>query len=440
MPSTSQIRRRKQPNGSLAEAPIACHEIDLEGKVVWVNAAECHLLGLGEADLLGRPVWDFVAPEEQTASRPAVARKLAGGEQLPSFERTLVRPDGSRLAIEIHENYLRDETGAITGIRSFLVDITERRRAEEALRRAQETLELRIRERTQELELAIELLHREMDERRLAEKEHRKAEKEHRRLEAQVQLSQRLESMGVLAGGVAHEFNNLLTSIMGYASLAAIDLTENSRALNDINQVLAAAKSAADLTQQMLAYSGRGKFTLQALDVGKLIEGMAQLLESLVSKKATLRRNLATALPHIEADSSQVRQVVINLTTNGADALGDRSGSIEISTGVMWAERGELPSLEAGRSLRAGLYVYVEVRDTGGGMDAQTQAKIFDPFFTTKFTGRGLGLAAVLGIMRGHCGSIQVTSQAGEGTIVRVLFPAKDEQDETVLSKAEAVD
>jgi two-component system, cell cycle sensor histidine kinase and response regulator CckA len=373
---------------------------------------------------LGRPVWEFVAPEERDASRPAVVRKLAGEEQLANFERTLVRPDGSRLAIEIHENYLRDKTGAIAGIRSFLIDITERRRAEEALRKAQENLELRIRERTQELELAIEFLRREMDERRLAEKEHRK-------LEAQVQLSQRLESMGVLAGGVAHEFNNLLTSIMGYASLAETDLPEDSRARNSIDQVLAAAKSAADLTQQMLAYSGHGRFILEVLDVGKVIEGMGRLLDSMVSKKVTVRRNLAAALPHIEADSGQVRQVVINLATNAADALGDRRGCIEISTGVMWAEGGELPPLEAGRVLCAGLYVYIEVRDTGCGMDAETQAKIFDPFFTTKFTGRGLGLAAVQGIMRGHRGSIQVTSKVGEGTTFRVLFPAKDEGDET---------
>jgi signal transduction histidine kinase len=150
----------------------------------------------------------------------------------------------------------------------------------------------------------------------------------------------------------------------------------------------------------------------QPEDVGKLIEGMARLLDSMVGKKATLRRNLAAGLPCIEADSEQVRQVVIDLTANAADALGDRSGDIEISTGVMWAEEGELPSLEAGRVLCAGLYVYIEIRDTGCGMDA----------------GRRPGLA-VVDIMRGHRGSIQVTSQVGEGTIFRVLFPAKEEWD-----------
>jgi two-component system cell cycle sensor histidine kinase/response regulator CckA len=151
---------------------------------------------------------------------------------------------------------------------------------------------------------------------------------------------------------------------------------------------------------------------MQPEDVGKLIEGTARLLDSMVGKNATLRRNLALALPRIEADSGQVRQVVINLTANAADALGDSSGDIEISTGVMWAEVGELPSLQAGRVLCAGLYVYIEVRDTGRGMDA----------------GRQPGLA-VVDIMRGHRGSIQVTSKVGEGTIFRVLFPAKEERD-----------
>jgi signal transduction histidine kinase len=160
------------------------------------------------------------------------------------------------------------------------------------------------------------------------------------------------------------------------------------------------------MTESMPNPSKTGR---QALDVGKLIEGMAGLLDSMVGKKATLRRNLAVALPPIAADSGQVRQVVIHLTANAADALGDRSGEIEISTGVMWAERGELPSLQVGRTLCAGLYVYIEVRDTGCGMDG----------------GRGLGLDDV-DIMRGHSGSIQVTSKVGEGTIFRVLFPAKE--------------
>ena len=150
----------------------------------------------------------------------------------------------------------------------------------------------------------------------------------------------------------------------------------------------------------------------------------------MVPKNSRLRRKLAASPPHIEADSSQLRQVVINLMANASDALADRAGEIEISTGVMQVESGQLPSFQAGRVLPAGPYVYIEVRDNGSGMDPETQARIFDPFFTTKFTGRGLGLAAVMGIVRRHSGSIQLTSQTDKGTTIRVLFPAKEQSTE----------
>jgi len=392
--------------------------------MVWVNAAECRLLGFSEAELLGRPVWELVAPEDRDTSRRAVFRKLGADGPLGIFERTLIRADGVRVVLEMHENHLRDEAGAIIGIRSFLIDITGRRQAEETLRRTHESLELRVRERTQELELAIEFLRREMDEHRLAEEERRK-------LEVQMHVSQHLESMGMLAGGVAHEFNNLLTSIMGYASLAMADLAEDAPARKNIGLVLAAAQHAAGLTQQMLAYSGRGKFVVEAFDVSVLLQGMARLLESMLRNKAALQLKLASDLPLIEADPAQVRQVVMNLFTNAADAVQNADGRIAISTGVVWAEAGELPPLQAGRVLCAGLYVYIEVCDTGCGMNEETLSKVFEPFFTTKFIGRGLGLAAVQGIMRGHRGSIQATTKLGEGSRFRVLFPATEAWEES---------
>ena len=423
MSNSPKTRREWSPDAALSEAPVACHEIDLEGRLVWVNAAECRLLGFDCADLLGRQVWEFVAPEDREVSRLAVARKLGAPGQTGRFERTLVRSDGTRLVLEMHEDYVRDQSGTIVGMRTFLIDITERKRAEDALRKIQENLEQRVRERTQELELAIEFLRREMEERRLAEEEHRK-------LEAHVQMSQRLESMGVLAGGVAHEFNNLLTSIMGYASLAALDLPEDWIARKNLAHVLEAAESAAGLTQQMLAYSGRGKFVVELIDVSTLVEGMSRLLESMASEKAGVQFHLAPNLPSIEADAGQVRQVVMSLFSNAIDAIEKPGDAVTISTGVVWAEGGELPPLQTGRILCAGLYVYIEVSDTGSGMDSEMVAKIFEPFFSTKFTGRGLGLAAVQGIMRGHRGSIQVTSRLGQGSVFRVLFPAKNEWQE----------
>jgi len=411
------LTRWHQAFESLADAPIPSHELDMEGRVVRVNAAGCQLLGISESEIIGRHVWDFVAPDEQAASRERICTLLANDQPMEALERNWMRPDGAGLVVEIHSNYIRDLEGNIRGIRSFLLDITRRKRAEETLRRVQEGLENRIQERTVELELANAFLRREMENRGRAEEEHHK-------LEAQVQHAQRLESLGVLAGGIAHDFNNLLASIMGYASLAAMDLPEDSRARRSVDQVLVAAKSAADLTQQMLAYSGRGTFVLEAVNITQLIEGVVRLLESTISKKATLRLQLASGLPSIQADASQIRQVVMNLITNAAESLGDRTGTVEVTTGVERADLGELPAISPGHVLPAGDYVYIEVRDTGCGMDAETQSRIFDPFFTTKFTGRGLGLAAVLGIIRGHQGSIQVSSEPGHGTVFRVIFPA----------------
>jgi signal transduction histidine kinase/CheY-like chemotaxis protein len=365
----------------------------------------------------------LVESEERNESRDAVARKLKSVETLAPFERTLSRRDGSAVVVEIHDIYRRDSQGKINGIRSFLIDVTARKRAQEALRKVGEDLESRVRARTQELELAIDFLRREIEERRQAEDDRRK-------LEAQVRHTQRLESIGVLAGGIAHEFNNLLTSITGYASLAVMDLAPNSPASRHIEQVLAASKSAADLTRQILAYAGRSQFLLEPMDLSDMVENTGRLLESTLSRKAALKLELASDLPQIEADGGQIRQVIMNLATNASDALGDRPGEIHISTGLLWAEGGELPSLKTGRIMPAGLYVWLEVTDTGEGMDRATIDRIFDPFFSTRFTGRGLGLAAVLGIVRAHRGSITVASERGQGSTFRVYFPALEEENQ----------
>ena len=528
----------------LLDAPIACHEINVAGQIVFVNYAECQLLGLPPDQILGRSVWDLVAPEERAASREAVRRKMAGERELLPFERDYIRPDGERLVLEIHETHIRENT-RIVGMRSFLIDITQRKRtglalqeseklyrhlvehasdiiyradihgrfrifnpmaskllgytpedligrsyldlvrpdfrasvrriyreqltqrlphtylefpavtkdgsevwfgqnveiveeegrvvgfqaitrdithqfhAREVLESARDELEQMVKERTAELESANKSLRFEMMERQ-------REEAVRHQLELQMQHTQRLESLGVLAGGIAHDFNNILAAIMGFASLALPHIPETSRARSSIEEVISAARSAAQLTQQMLAYSGRGKFMIVPVNLSHLIEDVARLITTLISKKACLQLNLASDLPAIEGDSAQLQQLLINLLTNASDALGDRPGTIRLTTGTQLVGEGELTSVLPDRSLPGGSYVFVEVVDTGCGMDQSTIAKIFDPFFTTKFKGRGLGLAAVHGIVRGHHGTLHVQSEPGGGTVFRVLFPSVD--------------
>ena len=249
-------------------------------------------------------------------------------------------------------------------------------------------------------------------------------EQQRRELEGRVLHSQKLESLGVLAGGVAHDFNNLLTGVLGSASLALELLPENEPVRQLIKHIERAGTRAADLTRQMLAYSGKGRFEVVAVNLPDLVHDMAQLVKASISKKVVLEFDLAKNPPLIEADATQLRQLVMNLIMNAAEATGDTGGSVVVRTGVIDLDSALLAKVQHEGDLPEGLYVFVEVADTGCGMDTQTQAKMFDPFFTTKFTGRGVGLAAVQGIVRGHRGAFQVRSAPGQGTCFRVLFPA----------------
>jgi PAS domain S-box-containing protein len=230
-----------------------------------------------------------------------------------------------------------------------------------------------------------------------------------RRLEEQFRESQKFETIGTLAAGVAHDFNNLLTSIMGNASLVLDGLPDGNAFREKLEDVVRAGQRAAELTHQLLAYSGKGRHFMQKVELSSLVERVQTLIEATVPKKVNLEIRLQRNLPRIDADPNQVQQVVLNLVSNAAEAIGTGAGSIEVITGA-----------------EANGYVYLEVRDTGCGMDTLTKTRIFDPFFTTKFTGRGLGLAAVAGIARSHKGNIQVNSTPGKGSTFRISFPADE--------------
>lgn len=359
-------------------APVAIIAFGVDETVKLWNPAAERMLGWREEEAIGKslPYVGAETLEEHKALRERVLR----GEAFAGLEVRRFRKDGSPIDMSISAAPLHDADGRIAGFMSINVDVTERKRARE----------------------------------------------ERARLEAQMREVQKFESLGVLAGGIAHDFNNLLMAILGNADLALALLPSGSTACHHVAEITRASQRAADLCQQMLAYSGRGRYVVDRCDLSQIVREMAQILQVSISQKASLRFALADRLPAVEADATQMRQVMMNLVTNASEALGDRSGSITVSSGVVECDRLRPMGNHLDDRLPEGRYVTLEVSDTGCGMDADTLSKIFDPFFTTKFQGRGLGLAAALGIVRGHKGAIQVSSEPGIGTTVRVLLPALD--------------
>jgi signal transduction histidine kinase len=243
-------------------------------------------------------------------------------------------------------------------------------------------------------------------------------------LERQVQHVQKLESLGMLAGGIAHDFNNLLTAMLGHIDVAAARLAPSDPARPHLESLERITQRAADLTRQMLAYSGRGRFVVRSQDLNAVIREMTHLLQVSMSKKVRLAFNLAEPLPPVQADAAQIQQVIMNLVTNAADAIGDREGTIRITTGALVLDRAGLDRAFQGQDLAPGRYVALAVADTGCGMTPEVRARIFDPFFTTKPAGHGLGLSATQGILKGHGAAVEIQSEPGRGTTFRLLFPA----------------
>ena len=364
---------------SVDHAADAAFWVDEDGRFLYVNDAACRFLGYSRAELLALRVPDVVAnvPPDQWLT---LWHQLKHSGQ--TTEETVFRAkDGRTFPTEVSLNYVEFEGRPY--LCAFARDITERTRAQA----------------------------------------------ERRSLEARIQETARLESLGLLAGGIAHDFNNLLMGVLGNADLALADLSPQSPACESLRDIVTAARRAAELCKQLLAYAGKGRFVVGYIDLNDVVQEMTRLLEVSISKKATLRYHLAPGLPSVEADPTQLRQVLMNLITNASEALGDQSGVIAIATGVVQCTRDDLAAahpaaVHPDEDLPDGQYVLLEVADTGCGMDNETLARIFDPFFSTKFIGRGLGLAAVRGIVRGHRGTVRVTSEPGKGTTFQILFPA----------------
>ncbi len=250
------------------------------------------------------------------------------------------------------------------------------------------------------------------------------AESENLTLERKLAEGQRLESLGVLAGGIAHDFNNLLTAVLGHASLARMSLPRGDAA-ESLGQIELAARRAAELCQQMLAYAGKSNFTTAPVDLSELVRGTVGLLEVSIGKNIRLALSLASGLPPVLGDATQLRQIIMNLVLNAADAIGNApSGCIELITSSQRADRAVFAQAIGTPDLPAGDYTVLTIQDNGHGMAPALLTRIFEPFFTTKFAGRGLGLSAVLGIVQGHRGALCVNSVEGEGTGFRLLLPS----------------
>ncbi|GDX80796.1 hypothetical protein LBMAG42_26070 [Deltaproteobacteria bacterium] len=248
----------------------------------------------------------------------------------------------------------------------------------------------------------------------------KEAEEERNRIQTEMVDLQKLESLGVMAGGIAHDFNNLLTVILGNASLAAMRLPDHSSARSAIDDLISNAQRAADLTRQLLAYSGRTQLSSETLDLGHLVRELRGLMVATLSKSATLEMEIDPLVPAVEGDPTQLQQVVMNLTTNAAESLGERAGRVIVQTSFAALQ----PEEAAALNLSPGAYVVLSVQDDGCGMSAAVKKRIFDPFFTTKAHGRGLGLAAVHGIVRVHRGAVDVRTKEQVGTVVSVYLPA----------------
>jgi two-component system cell cycle sensor histidine kinase/response regulator CckA len=350
-------------------------------RVTEVNRTWARLTGFERGWAVARPITDLLHPDDGPALRQAF-EQLASGTPVSGLEARARRADGSTVPVEVEGAAVVGADGALIGSRWSWRDISELK-AERAARVDAE-------------------------------------------MEARLQQAQKLESLGVLAGGIAHDFNNLLVGVLGNIELAEMSLSPMAPARDHLRRAQQASERAAELCRQMLAYSGKGRFFVEPLDVSELVEEMVQLLSVSVPKNVVLNLQLDRTLPLVRADGSQLRQVVMNLITNAAESFEEDGGVVGLRTSSMHCDRAWLDALGGAEELPEGRYVQLEVSDTGQGMDVATRERIFEPFFTTKFTGRGLGLAAVLGIVRGHSGTLKVYSELGQGTTMKVLLPVTE--------------
>jgi PAS domain S-box-containing protein len=350
----------------------------------WNKGAE-RIYGYTAEEAIGRNI-AFLVPLDRANEELDILSRIRNGEAVNHFESVRLRKDGQTIDVSLTISPIRDSTGNVIGASHISRDITDRKQLEQQLRH-----------------------------------------------------TARLESLGVLAGGIAHDFNNLLVGIMGNASLAIDGLSPTSSARGMLKDVIAASERAAHLTRQLLAYAGKGHFEIQPISLSELVDGISRLIQTSIPKTVQLRLDLYENLPTIEGDIGQIQQLVMNLVINGAEAIEahgpESTGAVLVTTGVQEIDEAYARHTFAEGEIQPGAFVTLEVHDTGVGMDQATISRIFDPFFTTKFTGRGLGLSAALGIIRGHKGAIKIYSTKGRGSTFKVFFPISEKPAITLTEK-----
>jgi PAS domain S-box-containing protein len=370
------LRESEERYRALTEEALAGVYILHEDRLLFVNSEMERITGYSREELLAmEDVKEIIHREDLPRTIDRGARMEKGEEVASRYEMRLIRKDGDVRTLLVSTRKVPYEGRSVVLGNCF--DITDRVRAEER----------------------------------------------RRDLEAQVRQAQKFESLGILAGGIAHDFNNLLLGVLGNAELAIGSIPDGSPAQTNLGEIVNAAHSAADLCSQMLAYSGKGQYVTELVDLNKLVMEMGNLLEISIHKDIYLKYDLSAQRPTLVADSSQIRQIVMNLIINASEAIGEQEGEIVIRTGIRHCSSEYLLDAHLGGDIPPGRYSFLEVSDNGSGMDEQTRELIFNPFYTTKFAGRGLGLAAVLGIVRSHEGAIKLASEPGEGTTFTILFP-----------------
>lgn len=356
----------------------AYYRADLDGNILWVSAAAERQLGYSRQSMIGTSI-EALYYEEGGREKFLAALKDSGG-QLQHYEICLKHLDGSPFWAEVNSHYCYDDQGDLSGVEGNVRDINERKLAQQ----------------------------------------------ESEELTSQLQQAQKMESIGVLAGGIAHDFNNLLVSVMGNTELALLDAPEDGDHRYYLKQVYQASKKGADLVRQMLAYSGQGRFEMGVRNLNQLITEVSELLGTVVGKKVQLELGLEENLANVMGDKNQLTQMLMNLMTNAAEAMEGKPGTVRLRTGSLYMHRDDFSQMYLKEELKEGKFIYVEACDSGCGMDRETQQRIFDPFFTTKESGSGLGLAALLGIVRGHGGALALHSEPGRGSCFKIYFPALD--------------